>query len=166
VLQSVRTLLEQNNNLAAALLAIALLNAVLVILLISQAMRVKKLSTRLEKMSIGTDDASLPDMITEVVERLHNAEHRADKIESAVAILQARLPSCVQRVGMVRYDAFDNVGGQQSFSLAMLDAQNNGVVLTSVYSRMDIRVYAKSISNGTASHPLSEEEEQALRDAK
>jgi hypothetical protein len=68
-------------------------------------------------------------------------------------------------VGLVRYDAFEDVGGQQSFSLAMLDALQNGIILTSVYSRSDVRVYAKAVRQGQPSHPLSEEEQQALRNA-
>ena len=68
-------------------------------------------------------------------------------------------------MGLVRYDAFEDVGGQQSFSLAMLDAQQNGVVLTGVYSRSDVRVYAKAIRQGQPSHPLSEEELQAVQTA-
>jgi len=68
-------------------------------------------------------------------------------------------------VGLVHYDAFEDVGGQQSFSLAMLDALQNGIILTSVYSRSDVRVYAKAVRQGQPSHPLSEEEQQALRNA-
>ena len=166
MLQSVRSLLDQGNNLAAAVLALGLLNIILLAAIAAQAARVKRLSRRLERMTVGIEAESLPDMLSEVIERLHAGEHRTEMIEHSVAILQAKIPSCIQRFGMVRYDAFDNVGGQQSFSMALLDGQNNGVVLTSVYSRMDIRVYAKSIANGTASHPLSEEEEQALREAR
>jgi len=85
-------------------------------------------------------------------------------LEQAVAVLQAQLPSCLRQANLIRYDAFEDVGGEQSFSLALLDAHGDGVVLTSVYSRMDVRVYAKAIRNGQASHALSKEEERALRE--
>ena len=55
---------------------------------------------------------------------------------------------CVQRVGMARFDAFDDVGGEQSFALALLDANNTGVVVTSLYGRQDCRVYIKGINKG------------------
>jgi Protein of unknown function (DUF4446) len=65
----------------------------------------------------------------------------------------------------VRYDAFDDLSGRLSFSLALLDDHGNGVTLTSIASRSDTRLYAKSLTGGIGEHPLSPEEEQAVRAA-
>jgi hypothetical protein len=76
------------------------------------------------------------------------------------ALLQA-----VQRVGLVRYDAFDDMGGHLSFSAALLDGGGNGLVVTSINGRQDTRCYAKPVESWTSSHNLSEEEELAIQRA-
>jgi hypothetical protein len=71
----------------------------------------------------------------------------------------------LQRVGLVRYDAFDDMGGHLSFSAALLDGQGNGMVITSINGRQDTRCYAKPVEGWTSSHNLSEEEELAIQRA-
>jgi hypothetical protein len=71
----------------------------------------------------------------------------------------------VQKVGLVRYDAFDDMGGHLSFSAALLDGQGNGLVITSINGRQDTRCYAKPVEGWTSSHNLSEEEELAIQRA-
>jgi uncharacterized protein YlxW (UPF0749 family) len=71
----------------------------------------------------------------------------------------------VQQVGLIRYDAFEDMGGHLSFSAALLDAAGNGVVITSINGRQDTRCYAKPVRGGTSDHNLSVEEEQAIREA-
>jgi hypothetical protein len=81
----------------------------------------------------------------------------------AAAELQAR--QHIQRVGMVRYNAFPDTGSDQSFSVAFLDADGNGLVLTSLYGRTETRTYAKPLSAGKSTYPLSDEEMEALAKA-
>ena len=71
----------------------------------------------------------------------------------------------VQRVGLVRYDAFEDVGGRLSFSCAMLNDEGDGVVVTSINGRQDTRVYAKPVHRAESMHNLSEEEAAAIREA-
>ncbi len=73
--------------------------------------------------------------------------------------------TAVQRVGLVRYDAFEDVGGRLSFSCAMLNDEGDGVVVTSINGRQDTRVYAKPVYRGESVHNLSEEEAAAIREA-
>jgi hypothetical protein len=94
------------------------------------------------------------------------------RVESAIRKLAAEskrqnmiLKGAVQHVGMVRYDAFDDVGGRLSFSCALLDDRGDGVVITSINGRQDTRVYSKPISAGQSSHNLSEEEVAAIQQA-
>ena len=75
------------------------------------------------------------------------------------------LARCLSNVGMVRFNAFDDVGGEQSFAVVLLDSERNGVALSSVYGRQDSRVYAKAICKGQGERPLSTEEQQALAKA-
>jgi hypothetical protein len=76
------------------------------------------------------------------------------------------LATTVRRVALLRYDAFEDVGGRLSFSCALLDDRGNGVVLTSINGRQETRVYAKPITEGRSGYNLSSEEEEAIRRAR
>jgi hypothetical protein len=71
----------------------------------------------------------------------------------------------VRRVGILRYDAFEDVGGRLSFSCALLDEHGTGVVITSINGRQETRVYAKPVTRSTSTYNLSLEEEEAIRQA-
>lgn len=94
------------------------------------------------------------------------------RLEQAVRLLNATdrrqqglIDGAVRRVGLVRYDAFEDVGGRLSFSCAMLDEHGSGVVVTSINGRQDTRVYAKPITDTKSPYNLSVEEEEAIRQA-
>jgi hypothetical protein len=80
-------------------------------------------------------------------------------------VLGELLRGTVQHVGLVRFDAFEDMGGRLSFSAALLDASGDGIVITSINGRQDTRCYAKQVQRGTSIHNLSDEEEQAIREA-
>lgn len=71
----------------------------------------------------------------------------------------------IQKVGLVRYDAYEDMGGHLSFSTALLDQSGNGLVITSINGRQDTRVYAKPVRGGISQHNLSVEEQEAIRQA-
>jgi hypothetical protein len=93
------------------------------------------------------------------LERAIRALHGTDKKQ------QTQIEGSVRNVALLRYDAFEDVGGRLSFSCALLDDQGSGVVLTSINGRQETRVYAKPVAQGTSSHNLSLEEEEAIRRA-
>lgn len=161
--QGVQESIGQNVEmwLAVSLLLHLLWVLVLTLLLV----RVRSLNRRLQRLTAGATGVSLERVLVDHLARAEQVDTRQRQVEQRVSALEDRIPLCVQHVGLVRYDAFEDVGGQQSFSLAMLDALQNGIILTSVYSRSDVRVYAKAVRQGQPSHPLSEEEQQALRNA-
>jgi hypothetical protein len=78
---------------------------------------------------------------------------------------QEFIEGAIRNVGLLRYDAFEDVGGRLSFSCALLDDRGTGVVVTSINGRQDTRVYAKPITGGKSSYNLSVEEEEAIRQA-
>ena len=78
---------------------------------------------------------------------------------------EAAIGSTVRNVGLLRYDAFEDVGGRLSFSCALLNDEGTGVVLTSINGRQETRVYAKPVTAGTSSYNLSTEEQEAIRQA-
>jgi len=97
---------------------------------------------------------------------------KIERLEQAVRALngtdrrqQCQIEGSVRRVALLRYDAFEDVGGRLSFSCAMLDEHGTGVVLTSINGRQETRVYAKPVTAGTSTYNLSAEEEEAIRQA-
>lgn len=117
--------------------------------------------------------SSLPIQLDDVLRGILEGHARALKrLEGAVrqlahedARLGERLTGAVQKVALIRYDAFEDVGGRLSFSCALLDERGDGVVVTSINGRQDTRVYAKPVARGTSDHNLSEEEVEAIREA-
>lgn len=133
------------------------LSAVVVVL----AVRVVRLSRVVRATGAeqrAADGAALRDNMQEV-------SGQVKRLESQVSEVQKLLQSCVRHVGVVRYDAFRDMGGQMSFSLALLDDRRNGIVLSVLNGRDGSRGYAKAIRGGKSSSPLSEEEQEALAQA-
>lgn len=95
-------------------------------------------------------------------EELRRLRADCERAVEDLARAQGVLARCVQRVGLVRYDAFEGSGGRLSFSLALLDGRGDGVVLSVLASREGSYAYAKALRDGVPSHPLSEEEKQAI----
>jgi hypothetical protein len=96
---------------------------------------------------------------------LRTLRAEVDGIRVSVQDLARGLAGCVQRVGVVRFDAFEDIGGQISFSVALLNAGGDGVVVSVLNGREVARAYAKAVRNGRSSHALSEEEKQAIATA-
>ena len=86
-------------------------------------------------------------------------------LAKTVEQIQREVSTALRRVALVRYDAFEDLGGRLSFSLAIMDDNGNGVTLTSIASTSDTRLYAKSLTGGVGEHALSAEEEQAVKAA-
>ena len=119
----------------------------------------------------GTQEPVVVDEILHGI--LDDQSNRITRLESAVRALagtdrrqQTDIEGAVRNVGLVRYDAFEDVGGRLSFSCAMLDDRGSGVVMTSINGRHDTRVYAKPVSEGHSPYSLSVEEEEAIRQAR
>jgi len=111
----------------------------------------------------------MDDMLRGVVDGQAQAFQRLEQAIRQLAGEQQRImhnvKGAVQRVGLVRYDAFEDVGGRLSFSCAMLNDEGDGVVVTSINGRQDTRVYAKPVHRAESMHNLSEEEAAAIREA-
>ncbi|MCA1824012.1 MAG: DUF4446 family protein [Mycobacteriales bacterium] len=84
------------------------------------------------------------------------------QIQQAVRAIRTDLSDAIRHVAVVRYDAFQEMGGRLSFSAALLDDSGDGVVLTSINGRSETRTYAKGVKAGKSDQPLSPEEEQAI----
>jgi len=96
------------------------------------------------------------------IERIENAVRALNSTDKQQRVL---IDGSLRRVALLRYDAFEDVGGRLSFSCALLDDHGTGVMLTSINGRQDTRVYAKPVTERTSSYNLSVEEEEAIRQA-
>ena len=127
--------------------------------------KVAQLIRLYHRLTRGTSGGNLEEILHEFMTIVYNDSNRMDKLEEKIVQTDQELHNCVQHIGVVRFDAFEDIGGEQSYAVAMMDDRKNGVVFSSVYSRNSIRVYAKAMVNGQPSHKLSEEEERALAKA-
>lgn len=103
--------------------------------------------------------------LSEVIEFLKKIESKVVAIEKDLEELKDKTKFHIQKVGLVRFNPFGDMGGEQSFSIALLDGKNDGLVITSFYSRDGNRVYAKPILNGQSKYHLSKEEKEAIAKA-
>lgn len=106
-----------------------------------------------------------PETLKEALEQFGNLKKELEKLAQGLENLKKDSKVHIQKVGTIRYNPFSNVGGDQSFSIALLDNNNNGVIITSLYAQDSNRVYAKSIKQGKSEHPLSDEEKKAIAKA-
>lgn len=111
-------------------------------------------------------EANVGAALENLAARLAETTARTERLVARTEQLDATLTHAVQGVGLVRFRAFQDTGGDQSFSLALTDGEGNGVVISSLYGRGETRVYAKPIKGWLSPKPLGEEEEQALAQAK
>ncbi len=105
------------------------------------------------------------DVALQALSRIALAEDRLKNLESRTEILDRVSRLSIHKVSFLRYNPFQDTGGDQSFSLCMLDKANNGVVISSLYARDGVRVYGKAIEVGKPKQQLSEEEEKVLEEA-
>lgn len=95
---------------------------------------------------------------------LHDyVETTAERLDERLAVAERRLDGAIAHCGLIRYDAYNEMSGRQSTTIALVDSRRSGVVLSSIHHRDQARLYAKQISEGTAELRLSPEEEEALR---
>ena len=146
---------------------VALLLALIALALASSAGR--RAARSLERLGVVDRQAGEGGVAATLLEHQARIDQHATQLsELAVAQQQLRLQvsGCVQQVGVIRYDAFGDMGGKLSFSMALLDEQDTGCVVSALVGRQQTRVYGKPVSRGTSTYELSEEERQAIKQAK
>lgn len=148
---------------------IAVLVVISIILLIIQIVKTNRLRKRLDKFLLGREGTSLEQDIIGIIEDNKFLKNMVENNKKDICTLYKRMESAYQKIGLVRYDAFSQMGGQLSFCLALLDENDNGFVLNSVHSTEGCYSYTKEIKAGEYNNPnvtLSEEEMEALSIAK
>ncbi len=149
----------------AAAIALGVVCVVTIILLIITLCKLKKLRKRVDTLTRGKDTESMEDTILKFFERIEALESHEQGMEDNIQKIKENLKMTYQKKGMVKYDAFREMSGALSYSVALLDQENNGVLITSMYSREGCYSYAKEIVHGESELNLSEEEAEALKQA-
>jgi hypothetical protein len=127
--------------------------------------RVRSIDARLRGLTRGEGGGSLEAVLDAHLDKVYAVARQVDELEVRTAVLEAASRKAFSRVGLVRYNPFEETGGNQSFAMALLDANGDGWVLSSLHARSGTRVYAKAIAGGRSETALSEEESAALRQA-
>jgi len=105
---------------------------------------------------------NLEDIIEQIVDKIKELDTRSTQTSSTLETIAKQLNTATQHVGIIRYNGNGDDGGNLSFSAALLDAHQSGILLTSLHGRQQNRIYAKVVINGASESTLSEEEKEAL----
>ena len=127
--------------------------------------RAAEIDRRLQALTRGDDGRSLQAVLEAQLGRVDEIAGAVDRLAGRTRALEVSGRKAFQRIGLVRFNPFEDTGSNQSFALALLDGRGDGFVVSSLHARAGTRVYAKAISNGVSEGALSDEETEALRQA-
>lgn len=153
------------NNLMYITAGLGVLVIIMYGIIINLWMNLSYLKKRYRKMMTGVDGANLEHMLIGHIDEVKQVVEENRRIDAENQRISALLQRAITRVGVVRFRAFDDMGSDLSYAVALLDAENNGVILSSIFGREDSRSYVKPIQAGQSSYTLTEEEQQALHQA-
>lgn len=120
--------------------------------------------TLFQRLTTHTKGEKLDDILADLIENIEKTSQKTDRFLKRVEITEEKIPTVFQKMGFVRFNPYNEVGSDQSFSLALLDSHGRGFVLTSLHSRSMTRIYAKPVDGSKKSpYPLSQEEEEAVK---
>jgi hypothetical protein len=144
--------------IAIAAAAVAVVGGVLALVL---WMRLRRMHAA-QQAVLGSGSRDLVDFAVSLQGRIDGLHRSVDEVSAALGRLERRLDSTVSRLAVVRYDAYEQTGGHQSASVALLDSSRTGVVLSAIQGRDYARIYIKELDDGRAAVSLSPEEQQAV----
>jgi hypothetical protein len=151
------------DNLALVVAGMGLLLLILLVLVAIQSARLGR-AVRDYRALVGDGRAgSLREVLDEHVGRVDAVARRLGEMDQVHATLEHRTLTSLQHIGLVRFNPFEDTGSDQSFAIALLDGERDGIVISSLHGRANTRVFAKPVQGGSSPHALSTEEEQAIR---
>jgi hypothetical protein len=146
-----------------AIIGLGIAVLVLFFIVLLQVRQLRRQRRRLDGLTRGAEGRSLEAVLDAHLDKVFAVARELDELSARSAVLEANGRRSVQRVGLVRFNPFEETGGNQSFALAMTDANGDGFVISSLHARAGTRLYAKSIAAGRSDAALSAEEAEALR---
>ena len=143
----------------SALLYISIGNAILILVVIVWFVFTNK---RISKLTRGNSGENLESIIKDNNKLINEILSEQESVRLKIGSLRSQLRTAVQKVKVRRFNPFKEMGGNQSFSMAILDEDNNGVVISSLYARDSVNIFAKPITKGSSEHKLTEEEQTVI----
>ncbi len=159
-MEFINALIKDYSGMLSAGLAVAVLGLLLWNIVISA--KLVKLSKRYKKFMRGSSGKNFEGLLVEYMENIQSAVDRVNMVNDDVVQLKNQMDRCIQKCHIVRYNAFNDTGSDLSFSIALLDQFNDGIILTGIYGRNESFTYAKPIVKGSSKYPMSVEEELVL----
>lgn len=154
-------------DLGYVVIGMAAIILILFILLIVFMVKVSGMRKRYNTFMDGKDGKNLEEAILKKFSSIDSLEENVDDIYTKIELINRQLVTTYQKIGLVKYDAFKEIGGKLSFVLVLLTAEDNGFILNSMHSTKEgCYTYSKEVINGETFVILSEEEKQALEEAK
>lgn len=162
--------MEEFLNLSPQWLVLIGINFLLILILFimnaGSRSKIKKLKAKYQRFMNGLSDANIEEVLGDCIQKVNTVVDKNRDLEYQINEIVRNMYYCVQKVGVVRYNAFDNVGSDLSFSIALLDNNDDGLVISSLYSRDSSSTYAKPVAGAKSKYALSAEEIQAIDIAK
>lgn len=153
------------SNLQYVLLAMTIMILLALLIFININMKMARMNRRYRKMMQGMEGVNIERLLMEHIEEVRQAVTKVEQLSSSCEKLTRTSKECIQKVGIVRFNAFDDTGSDLSYAVALLDGNNNGVIFSSIFGRNESRSYAKPVIAGQSSYFLTDEEKQALAQA-
>ena len=144
---------------------VTVLLIVLVVVIIVLITKMNEMKRRYQKFMMGSKAVSLEGEIQHLISDVEKLKRESRAYSNDIDLLFKKHEDAIQKMGLVKYDAFKEIGGNMSFCLVLLDENDNGFVINSVHSSNGCYSYSKRIKNGTCDLDLSAEEQEAMRRA-
>ena len=128
-------------------------------------LQIKNIKNKQEVLFQGKEAKDLEKVIEDQHKEIKKNKNDAEDLLKLSEKIHQIASRGIQKVGLVRYNPFGDIGGDQSFAIALLDAYDNGLIISSLHSKEGTRVYAKPIKKGKSSYQLSDEEKKAVEEA-
>jgi hypothetical protein len=138
----------------------------LLVLCILNNRKIGKLQEKYDFFIGKGEPRQIEELLVEHIQKVHEVAASQSQMMDRCNSIEKNLQQCIQKTGIIRYNPFDEMGGDLCFAIALLDDQDNGIVLNGIYSREGSYTYAKAIEAGKSKYTLSAEEVQALDMAK
>ena len=153
------------NNLFYITAGLGVLVIVMYAILIHLWLTLSYMKKRYRKLMTGADGQNLERMLIGHVEEVKHVIEDQHRIDVQNQAMEDLLQKALTRVGVVRFRAFEDMGSDLSYAVALLDSDNNGIIFSSLFGREDSRCYVKPIEKGQSTYTLTDEEHQALQKA-
>ena len=127
------------------------------------SLSLRNIKKRTRSFFSGKEGKDLEEVIYTQIKNSDKINENINKIYKENIQIRENIQKCIQKVGVVRFNPFGEVGGNQSFAIALLDNSLSGVIILSLYSREGVKIYSKQIVEGKSEYKLTKEEEEAIK---